>query len=150
MFHIQVYESLLYIGELVVSLDEVRCFSVRNVSTSEGYLHSLGVQPQNFFVVANRRSRFTGLVNLSFQMWRQERATRTTIDIFVVALCSSLPDAKMEIHFIVTDDFARAFIHDLTNKINYLVVQFLSTIFQIWKSNFFCTLEREFFSLIIR
>lgn len=105
MFHIQVYESLLYIGELV-SLDEVRCFSVRNVSTSEGYLHSLGVQPQNFFVAANRRSRFTGLVNLSFQMWRQERATRSTIDIFVVALCSSLPDAKMEIHFIVTDDFA--------------------------------------------
>lgn len=76
-----IYESLLYIGK-VVSLDEVRCFSVRNASTSEGYLHSLSVQPQNFFVVANRRSRFTGLVNLSFQMWRQERATRSTIDIF--------------------------------------------------------------------
>lgn len=33
----------MYIGK-VVSLGEVRCFSVRNVSTSEGYLHSLGVR----------------------------------------------------------------------------------------------------------
>lgn len=46
----------LYIGK-VVSLGEVRCFSVRNVSTSEGYLRSLGVQPPAEFFCRRQRTK---------------------------------------------------------------------------------------------
>lgn len=64
-------------------------------------------RPQNFFVVANERSRFAGLVNLPFQMWRRGRAARSTVDTSRRRLCSAASNTKVEResdwNFIVAD-----------------------------------------------
>lgn len=78
----------LHIGKLV-GLDEVRCFYVRNVSTSEGYLHSLGVQPARRIFLSPPTDDAVSLASLIFPSKcgdKKGQPVRSTVDISVDAL----------------------------------------------------------------